>query len=59
LSGANQVVRVPLPNLKPGWLSDERTTSASNVPAGTFGECDAPASEREQTELVSRYGSSS
>src|SRR6266542_2793915 len=32
----NQLVRVPLPNLKPGWLSEARTTSASNVPAGTL-----------------------
>ena len=34
--GANHIVRVPLPKGNPFCFSFERTTSALNVPAGTF-----------------------
>src|SRR5579862_323998 len=37
--GANHDVRVPLPNGKPGCFSVLATTSARNVPAGTFTVC--------------------
>src|SRR5689334_17626726 len=36
LPGANQQVRVPLPNLKPGCFIVVRTASAWNVPPGTL-----------------------
>ena len=39
LSGANHIVRVPLPNLKPGWVNVLVTTSAWYVPFGTVTFC--------------------